>query len=177
MKEYLTEMISIIDQINNDPIRSLQFFTTSLINTNITNKPPDNCKMILVREILAHLIRNYTQLRDNNDLQKNLDDVLVNIDNKYQHNQHICWKSHEHHFHKSFEEYVNCPVTCLCEIGEFLDKVRKEYYDAARNEENIEKNAGLDMVPEVTDNEQFTGTLINDLEKIVDSRLDKHGIK
>lgn len=49
--------------------------------------------------------------------------------------------------------------------------------DSAREQENIEKNAGLDMVPEVTDNEQFTGTMLPDLKEIVEKRLDKHGIK
>lgn len=128
MKEYLTELISIIDQINNDPRKSLMFFTTSTANTTIQNKPIDDCKMKLITEIAWHLVQQYTQLRDENDIQKNLDELLEQIHNKYIHNQHMCWKSHEHHFHKSFEEYVNCPVTCLCEIGEFLDKVRKEYY-------------------------------------------------
>jgi hypothetical protein len=128
MKKYLTDLSIILDEIDSNPVKSLQFFTTAMANTNITNKPVDNCRTILITEILHNLIYNKTQLQDPNDIHKNTDDILRNIDNKYQKNQHFCWRSHEHHFHKTFEEYVNCPITCLCEISEYLDKLNKECY-------------------------------------------------
>jgi hypothetical protein len=128
MKEYLINLSRILNEIDNDPLKSLQFFTTSLSSTNITNKPLDSCRMILITDILYNLIRNLSQLNDISDIQKNMDGILHNINNKYQNNQHLCWKSHEHHFHQSFEDYVNCPTTCLYEVSEFFNKLNKECY-------------------------------------------------
>jgi hypothetical protein len=30
---------------------------------------------------------------------------------------------HDVHFHKSFEDYVNCPFTCLTEVIDCMDKI------------------------------------------------------
>lgn len=32
---------------------------------------------------------------------------------------------HDHHFHKSFESFCNCPFTCLTEIIDVMNKVAK----------------------------------------------------
>lgn len=128
MKEYLTNISKILDEIDNNPLKSMQFFTTAVANTTIVNKPIDNCRMNLIIDILHNLVYNYSQLQNTDDIQKNTDEILYNINNKYQKNQHLCWYSHEHHFHKTFEEYVNCPITCLFEISEFLEKLRRECY-------------------------------------------------
>jgi len=128
MKKYLTDLSMILDEIDNNPSKSLMFFTTSMSTTTIANKPLDNCRFSLICDILHTIIYNRTQMQNIDDIHKNTDDILRNIDNKYQKNQHFCWSSHEHHFHKTFEEYVNCPITCLCEISEYLDKLNKKCY-------------------------------------------------
>jgi len=128
MKEYLIETSKILNEIDNNPLKSLQFFTTTLSSTTITNKPPDNCRLTLIIDILHNLICNYTQIEDSVDISKCINEILDNINSKYQQHQHFCWKSHESHFHKAFDEYVNCPVTCIYELSEFLDKLAKECY-------------------------------------------------
>ena len=128
MKEYLTDLYRMLDEIDNNPNKSLLFFTTSMPTTTLTNKPPDTCRFDLIVDILHSSIYNRTQLQSMDDIHKNTEEILRSIDNKYQKNQHFCWRSHDYHFHKSFEEYVNCPVTCLCEISEYLNKLNKECY-------------------------------------------------
>jgi|SRR5208337_3267766 len=126
MKEYLTELSVILNDIDNNPVKSLQFFTTALVNTNIVNKPIDECRMKLITEILFHI--SLRQVFSEEYAQKNTDKILQSISTKYTNNQNLCWLSHSHHFHSSFEEYVNCPVTCLYELVEFFEKLKKECY-------------------------------------------------
>lgn len=128
MKEYLSNLSQILNEIDNNPVRSLQFFTTPMTTTNITNKPKDDCRYILIVDIIRNLIHSFTQLQNEDDVQKNLDQILYNINSKFQHNQQLCWPSHIHHFHSTFEDYVNCPVTCLFELSEFISKLNKECY-------------------------------------------------
>lgn len=54
--------------------------------------------------------------------------LLQRLENIYIFSQHLCWRSHEHHFHTCLKEYVNCPITCLPEISEYLGKIVKELY-------------------------------------------------
>ena len=35
------------------------------------------------------------------------------------------WPLHDVHFHKSFEEFCNCPFTCLTEIADCVEKISK----------------------------------------------------
>ncbi len=128
MKEYLTNLSHILNEIDNNPVKSMMFFTTPMLTTTINNKPQDDCRWLLINNIVHNLVHELTQLHDMQDVQKNTEQILYNINNKYQQNQNLCWISHSHHFHSTFEEYVNCPVTCLYEISEFIHKLNKECY-------------------------------------------------
>lgn len=33
------------------------------------------------------------------------------------------WPTHDCHFHKSFNEFVNCPFTCLTELADCVEKI------------------------------------------------------
>lgn len=115
MKQTLLSLTQILSSINDDPQKSLCYFTNSnKYRTNETTPPPD-CKWILIHEALNHL----------NISNKDKQEFLIELNLIYTYNQHLCWKSHEHHFHANFECYVNCPMTCLGEIVEFLEKVIK----------------------------------------------------
>lgn len=35
------------------------------------------------------------------------------------------WAAHEVHFHKSFEEFCNCPFTCLTEIADCVESISR----------------------------------------------------
>lgn len=87
-----------------------------IINYNLFYGPEAN----LHRRNLFTLCLNDGVLDENNK-------ELEYMNKIYLANQHLCWKSHEHHFHIAFVEYLTCPVTCLYEIVEWLEKIRGEY--------------------------------------------------
>lgn len=50
--------------------------------------------------------------------------IMEKLNYRYFHNQHrYCWHSHMSHFHMSLRDWINCPMTCLTEIQEFLEKI------------------------------------------------------
>ncbi len=129
MHQHLKFLVSVVNSIDNDPQKSMLFYTTALTTTTVENKPPKDIRW----RLLVDSLYNFEAHLENKDiydrsLERSVDDILDKLNTRYQNHQHLCWKSHEHHFHTTVQDYVNCPITCLCEIGEFLDKLVKEIY-------------------------------------------------
>lgn len=120
----------LIDKMDESPIQSMQFWTTPTSTTNKTNVPPANIKEVFIRDCIHKVQHIY--LADNNCeyVDSTLSGISEKLNELYSRSQHFCWRSHEHHFHPGFFEYVNCPITCLAEISEFLSKLTKELYNA-----------------------------------------------
>jgi len=127
MQEQLNLLIETLESVDNDPKKSLRFFTTAMPTTNITNVPPPDCRYQLIVDILYSMCFNIHQ-GDDGLARQNVDDIMLKLSEEYQSNQHHCWQAHSHHFHTTLSEYINCPVTCLYEIIEYLHKVRKDMY-------------------------------------------------
>lgn len=127
MKEQLDLVRRIINEIDNDPINSMRYYTGCAISTQ-GGIPPGNCREILLTEAL-HKATHSVYNSDNCDfVDKHMENVQLRLNQVYQYSQHICWPSHVHHFHPTFIAWVNCPVTCLAEISEYLEKIQKEMY-------------------------------------------------
>jgi hypothetical protein len=130
MHQHIKLLSEIIGNIDNDPMRSLAFYTGTLPDYCHQLHPPKDCKWVLMVDTLCHIEKH----RDSaaNEYEKNIEytvrQILDKLNSKYQQHQNLCWESHKHHFHTTIEEYVNCPVTCLTEISEFLDRLVKEIY-------------------------------------------------
>lgn len=127
MQEHLKLLAETIEEFDKNPLQSMQFLTNATPTTTVINKPPDDIRWRLLCDILFKF--GYHITSGNQEMaQEFLDNTLKNISEKYQNNQQFCWRAHEHHFHKDFKEYVNCPQTCLCELGEYLTKLRRHLY-------------------------------------------------
>lgn len=108
MIEQIQFVVNKIKDLNDDPAISMKYYTNTCPGRNITNKSEDTIKYDLLRYLFEHCHR---------------PDILVELEVIYQNNQQFCWQSHSHHFHPTFEQYVNCPITCLGEIEEYLEKI------------------------------------------------------
>lgn len=97
-----------IKDINNDPQTSMQYYTNDCSNRHIGSHAPDDIRY----RLLCYLFE-----------QTHRVDIIVELGALYTNNQHYCWPSHAHHFHPTFEQYVNCPITCLAEIEEYLESM------------------------------------------------------
>jgi hypothetical protein len=126
MKEQIDMMRRIIEEIDNNPLHSMKYYTGCTPNT--TERPPSNCRELLLVEAL-HRATHSVYTNDNcDDVDKYMKPVIVRLNDAYQYSQHLCWPSHTHHFHPDFMAYVNCPITCLAEICEYLQRVQKQLY-------------------------------------------------
>ena len=119
MQQRIKFLLDILNQLDNDPNKS----------TNFLNSPPTvNSKWMLLEEALHRIEHNIRHSDDCTQVDSYVHSILTHLNVLYQRNQHNCWISHTHHFHTCFQDYVNCPVTCLTEIAEYLSKVMKENY-------------------------------------------------
>lgn len=123
LQHRLQHLISVFQAVNEEPQKSLYFYTGAFPPNTRTIQPPPDIKWRLFVDSLYHF-----EMHQHEADIKVIDEVLDVLNNHYQQRQHFCWRSHEHHFHVDLEEYVNCPVTCLYEIEEFLEKLHKELY-------------------------------------------------
>ena len=130
MHQQLKFLHDTLEVIDNDPQKTMQFYTGCCIaKPNINNNPPpSNIRWLLIEDIL-HKVQHFG-LQTNNEItvSKSVDDIFYKLNDIYQRTQHYCWDSHVHHFHTSFRDYINCPVTCITEIVEYIDKITKEVY-------------------------------------------------
>jgi hypothetical protein len=126
-------LIDILNNIDSNPQQSMQFITSGgckYISTSPSNlSPSKDCRWTLIGEIL-HKSQHIQMSNDNcGEVDMYITDIFTKLNDVYQHSQQYCWKSHEHHFHTNFEQYVNCPVTCISEISEYLERTLKEMYN------------------------------------------------
>lgn len=128
-QEQLKLLCEILTEIDSQPVRSMAYITNATKTTAIHNKPPDDIRWLLLRDILHKSFMSFAlSEEDQNQAPERAYKLLAFIDQKYQQNQQLCWQSHSHHFHESFEKYVNCPVTCLWELVEFISKIQEKIY-------------------------------------------------
>jgi hypothetical protein len=121
MLQQIKLLCEILTNIDNDPSKCMQFYTSGGYmshrqNPATTQTPTSDCRWLLIVEALQHI--------DN----ENYHDFLRKLNADFVETQHLCWKSHDHHFHVDFHRYVLCPVTCLYEVVEYLNKLIKEMY-------------------------------------------------
>lgn len=127
MHNQLKMLAEIIESIDSGP-QAMQFYTDACDGMTVVNKPVYNIKWLLVRDTLHRIEHTIQNNNDCMQVDHCVERNLVLLNERYRQNQHLCWLSHQHHFHVSLEQYVNCPVTCLYEITEFLNKLIKEIY-------------------------------------------------
>lgn len=52
--------------------------------------------------------------------------TLTYLNSRYMNSQRdYCYQSHMCHFHMSLKDWVNCPMTCISELEEFVGKILK----------------------------------------------------
>ena len=128
MQQQIEFLRGILESIDNDQSKSMSFYTGAYHSTSISQRPNVDCKWRLINDILHQAEHVFRQSSDCLYVDKYVTENFKKLNDVYQHNQHLCWRLHEHHFHVTFESYINCPMTCLCEIGEYLQKLQKEIY-------------------------------------------------
>lgn len=78
---------------------------------------------MLITDILRSSVAQiFPQAKSIEDLHSRMDLVYHRLVDSHWDNQYQC---HDVHFHKSFEEWLNCPFTCLQEVLDFLEKICK----------------------------------------------------
>lgn len=127
MKEQIDLLRHILNEIDSDPIQSMQYYTGCCL-TKDGKTPPGNCRELLLTEALHRATHSIYKSDDCATVDKYATNVALRLNQVYQHNQQHCWPLHTHHFHPNFIAWVNCPVTCIAEISEYLDKIQKEMY-------------------------------------------------
>lgn len=130
MRQQLSLLREFLEHIDSNPIESMKYFTSATPTTTPQNAPPAKARELLIMDSLHRIQHFIMQSNDCQIVDDTIRDVREFLDSKYSNYQHLCWRSHEHHFHTDFLQYVNCPVTCLAEISEFLEKLQKELYHA-----------------------------------------------
>lgn len=130
MQQQLKFLQQVLEEINNDPQKSLKYFTTDNKWRNNETTPPSDCKWELIGSVLHHIEHSLEQINDCSIIDPAVSHNLDKLNILYQSHQQYCWVSHQHHFHTNFQEYINCPMTCIAEITEYLDKLTKEIYKA-----------------------------------------------
>jgi hypothetical protein len=128
MHQQIKELCQIIVTIDNDPVKSMSYFTGVCDTKTPLTKPLYNCRWLLITDALHRLQHQFMHSDDCSYVDSHVDELFNKLNDVYQRNQHHCWQSHHHHFHRTFEEYVNCPITCLAEVSEYLSKIIKELY-------------------------------------------------
>lgn len=128
MQQQIKLLRDILDKINNDASTSMQYYTGPCLTKTPMTGPVYNVKWLLIEDILHKTQHGIERSDDCSVVDKHVEDIFNNLNHIYTRTQQHCWPSHAHHFHTSFREYVNCPITCLPEISEYLDKITKELY-------------------------------------------------
>jgi hypothetical protein len=83
-------------------------------------------KFSLIKESLHQIEHDVCGHGDCVEINSNRDKLLVSLNARYHQNQHrYCWPSHMSHFHMTLEQWINCPMTCIAEINEFIEKIIK----------------------------------------------------
>lgn len=132
MLPHLRILTEILRDVDSNPSKSMMFFTGGsykqhLTNTNMQQTPTPDCRWVLIVEILQHIDSTYDPGKDASE-RIDYHEVLARLNENFVSTQGLCWRTHDHHFHIDFHRYVLCPVTCLYEIVEYLERLVKEKY-------------------------------------------------
>lgn len=85
------------------------------------NKPHMRC--MLFSDILhSSVARLFPSAQSIDDLYRRYDLTYNRLVDRHWDNQYQC---HDVHFHKTFEDWLSCPFTCLQEVIDFLEKICK----------------------------------------------------
>jgi hypothetical protein len=127
-QDHIKFLVSTIDDIDNNPIDSMKFYNGPLPQSHINQKTKDDAKGLLIGHILHDYEHHIQNTQDCGIVDPQVTQILSKLNIFYLNHQHLCWPSHSHHFHTNFGEYLNCPITCLAEISEFLKKLGREMF-------------------------------------------------
>ena len=125
MQQQIKFLAEVLEEIDRNPEASVRYFNCRLDDSATSVK---DIRYVLIKDSLHKMEHHFRQDPNCAIVDPHVDTILKELDRHYHNHQHLCWRSHEHHFHTSFDSYVNCPITCLCEISEFLNKLIKEIY-------------------------------------------------
>jgi hypothetical protein len=114
MKHNLSFIFDALTSVDNDPAKSMHFW----------NNPSDKIK--LFGDILMHSVVGQDHLQGF-EAEQRAREIIKWID---QHYDAQAWPLHDVHFHTNFEQYINCPFTCLNEITSNIEKMIKENFHA-----------------------------------------------
>lgn len=128
MEQQLHFLRDCLEELDNNPHETMKYYTFNCRNTNNSNIPTSDCRWLLIQELLHKAQHIYENNNDCGTVDFHVTDLFSRIEILYQTTQHLCWTSHSHHFHPSFRDYINCPVTCITEICEYLKKILKERF-------------------------------------------------
>lgn len=116
MQKELTKLLDVLQRMDDDPKTCMMFYT------ELQNK---NAKFEIIQQTIMQIISDMHHY-DPVECKTKSNAIIDRMNYRYFHNQHIyCWQSHISHFHMSFQNWINCPHTCITEIKEFVEKLLK----------------------------------------------------
>lgn len=125
MRQNLTDLITFLDRIDNNPQHCMNFLNDPLkIATRIElmnfEHPDKVTKMELIFGLIRGTVVHYDNPISREDLEDKVKKIYLFIDSKYDTYQ---WRLHDCHFHTDFGHYVNCTYTTASEISEVFNKI------------------------------------------------------
>lgn len=115
MKANLLMMRDAIEQMDNDPTKSLYFY----------NNPA--AKVKLLQDLVNFSVQQIDRIEDPVAAHMRASEISNFLD---VHFQQYTWGAHEVHFHTNFNQFASCTFTCLTEISAIIEKVIKEKFSA-----------------------------------------------
>lgn len=116
IQKELAVLINLLSNMDNDPEISLYFHIYEKKKSSIIDK-------------CLHKTRHIVNNNENCVIVDiNIHKIKDIINERFNQYHNLQWPSHLSHFHTNFKSYVSCPVTCLYEVIEFLEKLEKEIY-------------------------------------------------
>ena len=118
MRQNLLQLKEILGYFNNDVKVSNDFY-----GRHGTNVVIEDSKFEVIYKTLAEIEQSNNPNLSQEELAKNVRVIGDKLNHLYSSNQHFTWPSHSVHFHVDIVAWINCPMTCLYEIEEFVGKV------------------------------------------------------
>ena len=115
MKHNLSMLRDALEQIDNDPQKSMLFY----------NNPKMRLKFI--QDVLNFSISQLDNIDNPAEMQLRYNELTTFLDINF---QQYGWPAHEVHFHTNFMQHSSCPFTCLNEISTIIEKIIKEKFAA-----------------------------------------------
>lgn len=116
MQQELIKLLNILERMDNDPLTCVAFYQ------ELKEK---NAKYEIIQKTVFEVMHDM-YMYDAIETGIKTRQLLERINLRYSYSNHnFCWKSHETHFHMTFCDWINCPMTCIAEIREFFEKLVK----------------------------------------------------